>query len=158
MSLIFYSIYAIFNKIFYSIKLVKSLLIITAIGIILKIIFNYLLVKPLSQDGLALSSSLSYFIFFIISFFYLINKLKLSGIYTFITELLFILFNASISYSLTALITHTLLIDSLFMRMFSIFLFFVFYTLNMFLINHSIVKYIKNIYYNLFNLSSESYN
>ena len=43
LSLVFYSVYTVFNKIFYSINEVKLLLLITIIGLAIKLILNFLL-------------------------------------------------------------------------------------------------------------------
>ncbi len=81
LSIVFYSIYSILNKIFYSAKWIKLLLAVTISGIFIKLLLNFLLVDRYGQNGLALSSSISYFFFFISSFI-IINKklsLKLTG-------------------------------------------------------------------------------
>jgi len=62
--LIFYAIYSIFNKVLYSAKLIKTLFIITILGVIIKVIFNSVLVGILNYKGLALSTTISYFFFF----------------------------------------------------------------------------------------------
>lgn len=54
LSLVFYSVYAVFNKIFYSINQAKLLLLITVSGVILKFVLNFLFVG-FQQEGLALS-------------------------------------------------------------------------------------------------------
>ena len=59
-SLLFYSTYSLYNKILYSAKLIKQLLLITILGMMIKIVFNFLLVTHLKQSGLALSTVISY--------------------------------------------------------------------------------------------------
>ena len=59
-SLVFYSAYALINKMVYSAGLIKQLLIISFFLLATKIVLNFLLVNSLKQDGLALSSALSY--------------------------------------------------------------------------------------------------
>ncbi|MFB3056942.1 MAG: lipid II flippase MurJ, partial [Ignavibacteriaceae bacterium] len=67
LSLVFYSIYSIFNKIIYGARLVNSLLIITLGGILIKVILNIILVSEYQQNGLALSTSINFTFFFITS-------------------------------------------------------------------------------------------
>ena len=74
-SLIFYSIYSILNKMIYSARLIKFLLILTVIGVAIKIALNFLLVDIFYQNGLALSSSISYIFFFFVSISILARRL-----------------------------------------------------------------------------------
>lgn len=76
-SLVFYSIYGIINKLFYIYEKVKTLLIITLLGIVVKIFFNFVLVDSLKQNGLVISTSLSYLLFFISSVVVIQYQLKL---------------------------------------------------------------------------------
>ena len=55
-----FSIYAGFNKLFYSFGWIKKLLLVSMFAIIVKLFFNYVLVDTLKQNGLALATSLSY--------------------------------------------------------------------------------------------------
>src|SRR5690606_16907302 len=88
LSLVFYTVYSILNKIFYSIDKVKVLLFITIAGIFLKFLFNLFFVPLFSQNGLALSTTLSYLFFFSASYLFLKYKLKLLTSDIFITELI----------------------------------------------------------------------
>ncbi|HCY77915.1 MAG TPA: hypothetical protein DHV28_18570 [Ignavibacteriales bacterium] len=74
LSLFCYSIYAVLNKIFYTVNQNGLLLIITIGGIFIKIFFNAILVGPLSQSGLALSTTITYIYFFAASLFVLKMK------------------------------------------------------------------------------------
>lgn len=103
-SLIFYSIYSILNKMVYSTHLIKSLFIITIIGISLKIILNYLLVKTLMQNGLALSSSLSYIFFFSMTFIVLSKRLSFIRGKLVVKELILHLTAGVVSYIIPVLI------------------------------------------------------
>jgi putative peptidoglycan lipid II flippase len=97
-SLVFYSIYSILNKMIYSTRLIKSLLILTVIGISIKISLNYMLVGTLAQNGLALSSSLSYIFFFFAGFIILNKKLPFLNASLILRESILHLTCASISY------------------------------------------------------------
>lgn len=63
-SLLFYSSYAIINKLLYSLGLVKELLLITVFLFGLKVFLNSFLVELFSQNGLALASSICYSLMF----------------------------------------------------------------------------------------------
>lgn len=105
-SLMFYSSYAILNKLMYSIELIKQLLLITILGCALKVIFNFILVSYMKQDGLALSSSISY-IFFFSSAMYIIKRKISLRINSLLTQRLYIkLGNVLISFLISALIIN----------------------------------------------------
>ena len=61
--MMFYAIYNVINKLIYSLGLLKNLLYLTVLGICLKIFLNFLFVDTLKQNGLALSTSISYIFF-----------------------------------------------------------------------------------------------
>jgi len=77
-SLVFYSVYAVFNKIFYSLNKIKILLWITVAGLLIKLVLNFLLID-LKQNGLALSTSISYIFFFFATYFVLNANLKIKN-------------------------------------------------------------------------------
>lgn len=103
-SLVFYSTYAIYNKIIYGARLVNQLLAITIIGIAIKIILNFVLVEKYQQNGLALSSAVSYIYFFLASIILISSKLKGLSHSIFFKELSFYLVNVIISYLLVEII------------------------------------------------------
>lgn len=107
-SLFFYSIYAILNKIFFTANLTFTLLIITLVGILIKFSFNFILVTPLSQKGLALSTTITYIFFFTAS----LITFKLNGIYT---------FNSRIFYSIIASFGNSMISLFLVITIFSFF-------------------------------------
>jgi putative peptidoglycan lipid II flippase len=97
-SLIFYSSYSLLNKILYSAKSLQALLVITVIGAIIKILLNILLVKSYQQNGLALSSAVSYSFLFVASAFYIYKYLNVKSILKFIPYTVFYLLNAFVCY------------------------------------------------------------
>lgn len=97
-SLIFYSSYAVVNKIFYGNNIVNQLLIITITGVGLKIILNYLLVDNFKEEGLAISSSASFILIFFATYFFVVYKLRLKNKMVFIFELIIQLTTGIISY------------------------------------------------------------
>ncbi|HZW39636.1 MAG TPA: lipid II flippase MurJ [Ignavibacteriaceae bacterium] len=72
--LFFYGSYGILNKLFYSYGLAKKIFFVTLAALAVKLIGSYILVKFMREEGLALSTSLSY-IFFFISSIFLTNKI-----------------------------------------------------------------------------------
>lgn len=137
LSYVFLSSYFVLNKLFYSIKKIKSLFLITITGILIKVILSFQLVTTYKQDGLALSTSLTYFFFFIVSYLVIFNRLKFKSSNTFLVELLFSGFNGLFSYYLVYLcrvqsVIHTELIVDLI----NLSLFLIFYLINAFLVKH----------------------
>ncbi len=97
-SLVFYSIYSVINKMIYSARLINSLLILTILGISIKIILNFILVATFMQNGLALSSSLSYIFFFFAGFIILNKKLPFLNAVLLTKEIILHLAAGGISY------------------------------------------------------------
>ena len=58
-SIVFYSVYAVLNKVFYTTNMLLSLMVITIFGIFIKIGFNIILVNKYAQYGLAMSTSIT---------------------------------------------------------------------------------------------------
>ncbi len=108
LSFIFYSSYSVLNKLMYSLELAKQLLVITVIGCTIKILFNFLLVGSLKQNGLALSTSISYFIFFISSLFFITRIISPEISRIFITKLLILSVDGALAYLMAVLISDIL--------------------------------------------------
>lgn len=135
--ILFYSIYALLNKIIYSARLYKILLLITVIGILTKILFNFLLVIPFNYFGLAISTSLSYLVFFILSYLFLKPVLGVDWIFKSLKELLHLLLNAIMSF----LIVETIFqVDNVFNSKFQ-FLMKILIYLFVFIFNYSLSRY-----------------
>jgi len=98
LSLIFYSSYAVVNKFFYIKNLVYQLLTITLGGVIAKVSLNYYLIDNFKQEGLALSSSISFILIFLATFIFLIHKVRIKNKMIFIFELTIQLTNGIICY------------------------------------------------------------
>jgi len=98
LSIAFYSVYAVLNKIFYAINKIKLLLLVTISGLLLKFILNFLLID-LQQNGLALSTSISYFFFFIVSLLLLNFKLKIREKSLFFKDFIFHLLNCLVCFT-----------------------------------------------------------
>lgn len=97
-SLIFYSSYAGINKLAYSSGLIKQLFFIALFASIIKVSLNFILVGAMKQNGLALSSSVSFlFLFFGTYFINLKNKI-IAGTGLFTKQLIINLVNGIFSY------------------------------------------------------------
>jgi putative peptidoglycan lipid II flippase len=144
-SLVFYSAYSVLNKIFYSIKLAKYLLAITIVGIIIKLAFNFILVGEYHQYGLAVSTTISYLFFFIMSYLVLNKKLKIKNKSLFIKEFLIHFINCSISLLTASIISDILSSSSIFRELVTILLFLLLYLLNLVLINHKAIVFLNQV-------------
>lgn len=125
LSIIFYAAYGILNKMIYSTGLIKKLLIITIIGITIKFFLNYLLVQTMEQNGLALSTSLSFLFFFITSFLLVFKKFLFSISFV-IKELIFHVFICAFSIYMLKQISF-LFRQNFAFHLFEIFIFIVIY-------------------------------
>lgn len=97
-SLVFYSVYALVNKMVYSAGLVKQLLIISVFIISIKIVLNFLLVKSLMQDGLALSSTISYILICLVCIWLVYTKLNFNKKINLLTNITFYFCISLMSY------------------------------------------------------------
>jgi putative peptidoglycan lipid II flippase len=144
-SLVFYSAYSVLNKIFYSINLAKILLAITIIGIFLKLLVNFLLVKDLQQFGLALSTSITY-IFFFISCYLVINyKLRIRDKSIFVKEFIFSLVAGGFSLIVVNLLSNLFFLQNLVDEILKIIIFLVIYSINLIFIKHKAVVILHRI-------------
>ena len=144
-SLIFFSSYTVLNKLIYSKKLIGYLLLVAVISISLKILLNFIFVVELKQNGLALSTTLSYLSFFVLSFFVVILKVKLYDKSYFLRELLWGLVNGGASILLSSWLTLLLFHDSsIASDIFQIVIFLLFYGLNSIISGHHSVTLLTN--------------
>ena len=135
-SIVFYSVYSVLNKIFYSINLAKILLAITIIGMIIKMSFNFILVESYEQFGLAAATSISYFFFFIISYLIINRKLKIENKSVFYKDFFVYLINCFISYSAVIIISNILNDKNIIIEFILIIIFVFVYVLNLLLMKH----------------------
>lgn len=144
LSITFYSVYAVLNKIFYAINSVRLLLLITIFGLILKFALNFLLVAY-EQNGLALSTSISYFFFFLMSFLILNFKLRIKNKTLFIKDLIFHFSNCMMCLVATKIISNIFEGQSIAVEISIIALFIFLYILNLSLLSHNVITLINNI-------------
>ncbi len=154
-SLVFYAIYSVLNKFFFSTSLLNELLLIISGGLLLKIILNILLVKTLFQNGLALSTSLTFVLYCILSLI-IIRKIKISSFFFFSKNLFFYLANCGISIIIVFLIQNNLIFkNNMYITKFaSIIIFEILFLFNCHLIQDNsfvlIIDSLKNIKKHLF--------
>lgn len=144
-SIVFYSVYSVLNKIFYSINLAKVLLAITMVGIGIKIILNFILVENFQQYGLAISTSISYIFFFLVSFFVISNKLKISRKDLFLNDFFVYMINCGICFLTIYIIQNILTFRNIITEMTMMVLFVVLYLLNLLLIKDKSISVFENV-------------
>lgn len=145
-SLIFYSVYTVLNKMFYSLNLVKLLLAVTIMGIILKMIFNFLLVEQYQQDGLAISTSISFIFFFSVSYLVINWKLEVSDKTLFIKEFCFYFINSFVCLIFIKIISNVLPNDTMVTEIFILVIFIILYLLNLILIRHKVIVILNQVF------------
>lgn len=97
-SLIFYSSYAGVNKLAYSSGLIKELFLVALFASISKVVLNFILVDPMKQNGLALSSSISFLFLFIGTYFITLKYKLIVSQWSFTKQLSINLTNGIFSY------------------------------------------------------------
>jgi len=152
-SLIFYSVYTVLNKMFYSLNLVKLLLVVTIMGIILKMIFNFLLVEQYQQYGLAISTSISFIFFFSVSYLLINRKLEVSDKTLFIKEFCFYFINSCVCLLFIKIIANVLPDNKMITELMIIAFFIILYLLNLILIKHKVIVILNQVFPKL-NLNS----
>jgi putative peptidoglycan lipid II flippase len=98
LSLVFYSTYLIVVKLLYSLNEYYKVLIISIIAFLLKVLFNFLFIGSMEQNGLALSTSLIYLFLFVTGFYLGNNQLKLKKKLFHIGAIIYFLINGVIAY------------------------------------------------------------
>jgi putative peptidoglycan lipid II flippase len=151
--LVFYGVYAILNKIFYSMGYVKTLLFITFLGLLIKFCLNFILVEALGHRGLAIATSISYIFFFVSCFLFLNFKLHLKLNLVFMTEFTLMLINAGLSLLITELVIDGVISISSIIFIIKLIFFNGVFVLNLFVINHRISQVLRDVYNRLKNKS-----
>jgi putative peptidoglycan lipid II flippase len=109
-SLVFFSAFAIINKAMYAIGALKFLLIINLVVFLFKVISSAFLVNYFKQDGLALSTSLSFILITIVCSFYLFRRMKMiKNIWW--SDLFISIMNGAVSISITYIIFNMLVLN-----------------------------------------------
>ncbi|HVO75504.1 MAG TPA: lipid II flippase MurJ [Ignavibacteriaceae bacterium] len=144
-SLVFYSIYSVLNKLLYSANLLKLLLLIVIFSLLLKFIFIFFLVDKIYQNGLALSTSISnIFLCFACMFTLQSFKLKLASV--FFKNLAFYSINGFISLLITIIFAVQIKTSGMFTGLLQIFLFSFLFLINCFVCKDDVIL----LFYNSF--------
>ena len=148
-SLIFYSSYTVLNKLLYSAKLVNTLLLITVLGIVIKVILNYIFVGLWQQNGLALSTSISFIFFFFATLTVVYKKIPLGKKNIFISEFIFHLSNGLISFIIVKQISLFSNVTGIYTNIVEVILFLIIYLVNVLITGNRsfllIIKSLKNM-------------
>jgi putative peptidoglycan lipid II flippase len=144
-SLLFYSTYSLYNKILYSAKLIKQLLLITILGMMIKIVFNFLLVTHFKQSGLALSTVISYLFFFTSSNLLIRYKLKIKSGDNYILIALFYIVNILTAYLFSSLISSLLILTNFQRSIVMLLTFALVYIVNLIFTKDNILDYLRRI-------------
>lgn len=143
--LLFYSTYSLYNKILYSAKLVWHLVLITTIGLVIKIGMNIVLVNFYKQFGLAISTTCSHIIMFLVANYLIRFKLKIKSNDNYFFVFIFYILNLGISYFVATTISDLFIKYSLVSILINLFLFIILCAINLILLNDSILKYFVKI-------------
>lgn len=147
LSIVLYSAYGILNKFIYSAGLINKLLWITVTGIIIKVGLNFYLVDKMQQNGLALSTTISFMFFFMSSLFVIYREKYFSDMSIFFDELIFNLINASISLIIAK--QFAILLFTLHKELGEIIIFLVIFISNLFLLKSSSSVILINFFRNM---------
>ena len=107
-SLIFYVIYGFLNKYLYTLQKITFLFFITITILIIKFILNYIFVFELKQNGLAISTAISYILFFSFSYYKVKKEISFEFTKKLFEDLVFYLVNSFFSYLITMILTRIL--------------------------------------------------
>ncbi|MBA4251381.1 MAG: hypothetical protein C0425_08950 [Chlorobiaceae bacterium] len=142
-SLVFYSSYAIINKMIYSSGLINKLFFVAIILFVLKILLNYFLVENFKQNGLALSSSIIYILLSLSGYLILRNKFKFKLSLSFLKSFLLITLNCLLALLIITTIGILFLVESTFTNIFIISVFIITYFLSSYFIDSDEIKLLR---------------
>lgn len=146
-ALVFYGMYSLIHKIFFVVERVKELFYFNISAIIVKLLLNTILVLPFKEQGLAISSAVSYIILFSSSIIYLIgNKLIVIDKKVYF-EFLLIISNSVLSLSVTMIISDVLTLDFLPKSMPEIIIFGSLYIINSIVMKSRILSFFTDNYF-----------
>jgi putative peptidoglycan lipid II flippase len=153
-SLVFYSTYLVVIKLLYSISCHLSILLISILGFILKIVLNFISVDLLEQNGLALSSSLVFLIMFILGYIIAGKKLKINLVNYCFKNIGFHMISGILAFSVVYTTNQLIIINATINLFFLNFLFFLVYFYNSFILNNREYKFVsekiaKKFHFNL---------
>lgn len=137
--LVIYAVYSIFNKIFYSAKLIFILFLITTMGIAVKIASNIVFVDYFGYEGLAFGTVLSYIFFFLSSLWALSKKFRFNWIKGSLLESITLLSNGLLTMMVVKLITSDFSNELWIIMLLKLSVFITIFILNLYLINFPVL-------------------
>ena len=146
-SMLFYSVYGIINKILYSFSLLRILFLISLFTIFLKFVLNFTLVTEYQVYGLAFATSMCYVTIVLISIYILKNKTKIFVNNAFIKELIFNLSNGILSYGIADLFSEFMNMSLFYQSIVRILIFILIYSINLIILRNNIVSVVKTTYF-----------
>jgi putative peptidoglycan lipid II flippase len=149
-SLVFYSAYLIAVKLFYSINRYALIMYLSIAAFFLKILFNYLLVDKLYQNGLALSTSLIYLFLFIMAFYYAVRQVNIHNYLSSYMSIIYFLLNGILSFGVMRLSFVIIKGQGLGIRIGEIVVFLLIYLFNSFYLDNYESNILKNSFNTLF--------
>ena len=148
LSLFVFTVYGVFNKIFFSAGMIKTLLLITIMSCFIKIGFNVLLVGYMKQDGLALSTTITYLFLFIVSIHIIQNKLKVIDAKMIYFTIGFLVLNGTLSYLIIEILIHNFHPSYVIKEIFQILLFIYLFYQNLIIFRYSPMEYFRKLIIN----------
>ena len=134
-SLIFYSAYSVINKLLYGINAVKFLAVISIIGLSTKILLSFVLVNNFKQNGLAISTAVSYTLIFLLAFAGSVRKMKMSKFLMF-SESFFLLINGMFGFLTVKILFNLFNVKSDLFEVWEIICFIFIYIFNLGIVKH----------------------
>jgi len=144
-SLVFNAAYSVYNKLLYGAQMMNGLIIITISGVIIKIILNFTLVSRYQQNGLALSTSISYIYFFLSSIILIKYRIPEIKHLLFFKNLFFYFITGLICYSIVEILFDGFYTLSYYRDIFKMILFYTLFLFSLILSNHYSVKLIASL-------------
>ncbi|MBL1213615.1 MAG: oligosaccharide flippase family protein [Ignavibacteriae bacterium] len=144
-SIVFYSAYAIINKMIYSARLLKNLVFISLLAAIVKICLAFLLIDNYQQEGLAFSTSAAYAILCIAGFIVVIKALNFNSYFYAVKDSFIYLGIGGVCFLLTNLISEYLIISNQVNSIINPLIFFVLYLLTVIYLDTKEVTWLKEI-------------
>jgi putative peptidoglycan lipid II flippase len=144
-SLIFYSIYSILNKVLYGAKLVNALFLIATTGLIIKIVLNFILVNEYQQNGLAIATSISFIFYFFSSIILIYVKFELQNKSFLGKEIIFYACNGLISYFVVFIFSKTLALTFSHNQIIQLILFCILFYMNLLIVKHNSISLLKTM-------------
>ena len=133
-SLIFISAYSVVVKILYSINKYHIILMITVVAFLLKVFLSFMFVDGLGQNGLALSTSLTYLFLFAVGFYSGMKLIQMDNKFFHVNSLLYYVINSLVSYLITYLAFYYIDVNYYVSDTLSLTMFLLVYALNSFIL------------------------